>query len=190
MWFWLLSDIGKYNFLRTLSWFHRYQVSRFQIWRQLHWLQIWPARIAWLVFSSARVLSTQYQSVDTSFKASSQAVMFWNYFLIMRVLRFLRHSQEMSYIERKWEKIRGKGGNGEKYMNWRGRKCLSVSISPSLHCISLSPFPLSPHFLILPFPLHFLILSSFPRSPATRLQQVVTAWEWAMSDNSNPEIES
>ena len=63
-------------------------------------------------------------------------------------------------------------------MNWRGRKCLSISISPrSLHFISLSPFPPSPHFIILPpFPLHFLILSPFPCSPAARLQHVVTAW--------------
>ena len=53
-------------------------------------------------------------------------------------------------------------------MNWRGRKCLSVSISPlSLHFISLSPFPIS---------LHFLILSPFPRSTAATLPQVVTGW--------------
>ena len=32
---------------------------------------------------------------DTSFKASSQAVLIQNYFLIMRVLRVLRHSREM-----------------------------------------------------------------------------------------------
>ena len=57
------------------------------------------------------------------------------------------------------------GGNGE-----RMRKCRE---SISLYFLMLSPFPL--HFLILsPFPLHFLILSPFPRSPAARLQRVVT----------------
>ena len=51
---------------------------------------------------------------DTSCKASSQAVLIQKYFLILRMLRFSRHSREMLYIERKWEKMRGKRGNGEK----------------------------------------------------------------------------
>ena len=57
------------------------------------------------------------------------------------------------------------GGNGERMRKWRESFSFSFLI--------LSPFPL--HFLILsPFPLHFLILSPFPRSPAARLQRVVT----------------
>ena len=69
-------------------------------------------------------------------------------------------------------------------MNWRRRKCLSVS---PLHFISLSPFLLSLHSLILPpFPLHFLILSLFPRSLAARLQQVVTACTWPYTCLWNP----
>ena len=37
--------------------------------------------------------------------------------------------------------------------------------------------PISLHFLIFPpFPPHFLILSSFPRSPAARLQRFVQPW--------------
>jgi len=38
---------------------------------------------------------------------------------------------------------------------------------------------ISLHFLIFsPFPPHFLILSSFPRSPAARLQRFVQPWSW------------
>ena len=65
---------------------------------------------------------------------------------------------------------RRKRGNGKKLMNWRGRKCLSVSNShsPFHRSLSISHLPLCP--------LHFLILSPFPCSPSARLQQVVTPW--------------
>ena len=85
------------------------------------------------------------------------------------MLSFLQHSRQKAV---NWEEMRE---NERKKRKWRGRKSLSVSISPlSLHSISLSL-----HFLIF---LHFLILSPYPRSLAARLPQVVTAWyKWTMT---------
>ena len=96
------------------------------------------------------------RSTQVVLKASLQAVLFQNYFLIMRMLRFSWHSQDMPYIERKWEKMKGKRGNGEKWRIGEGWNLSLSPLPPSLHFISLSPFPFlhspsissfSPHFL-------------------------------------------
>ena len=52
-----------------------------------------------------------------------------------------------------------------------------MNISPFPHSLSISS----------PFPLHFLILSSFPRSPAARLQRFVQPW-WTLYLFCNPTL--
>ena len=78
----------------------------------------------------------------------------------MHMLRFLRHSQEMLYIERKWEKMRG------KRKKWRGIDKLGrEKMSLCLHFPPLSTFPLSISISPLsPFPHSPSIPSTFPHS--------------------------
>ena len=103
---------------------------------------------------------------DTSCKASSQAVLFYNYFLIVHVKIFARNVvywEEMRENERnRWI---GEGGN--------------VSLSPFPPSLPISSLYLHfPSLSISSFSLHFLSISSFsPHFLAAWLPGCSTLWQ-------------
>ena len=86
---------------------------------------------------------------DTSCRASSQAVLIQNYFLINNA--YVKIFATLATNAVNWEEMRE---NQWKKRKWREREEMeSEEISLCLHFLPLSPFPLS---------LHFLIISRFP----------------------------
>ena len=143
------------------------------VWRQLSLYCIRFSSVLYLyvhLYSICNFICMVHQA-STTCGASSQPDLIQNYFLIARMLRFLRHSrQKVPYLNISRQKV--------TYFNVFFWQKLNFSIfcnkqreiqrwnSFSLsHSVSRSISSLSLHFLIFsPFPLNFFILFPFPHS--------------------------